>query len=79
MRYLILSSLLLLSACTDIEGTIKVLESQGFKDIEITGYAFSGCGENDSYHTTFKACRDMKCINGIACKGLFKGITIRYY
>jgi len=79
MKYFILGPLLLLSGCTDIEGTIRVLEAQGFEDIKVLGYSYNGCGENESHHTEFEACRDRKCVKGIACRGLFKGITIRYY
>ena len=76
---LAIGSLLLLSACSDGDGARKALEAQGFDSIEIQGYSFFGCGEHDSYATAFKACRNQKCVNGVVCRGLLKGNTIRYY
>lgn len=48
--------------CTDPQGAKEALQSQGFSDIEITGYKMFMCSENDVYSTGM----------------FFKGSTIRY-
>ena len=69
-----------LGACTDPEGAKRVLENQGYTNVEITGWKpFSG-DKNDFYETGFRA----KSPNGMTVEGtvtkglLFKGSTIRF-
>jgi hypothetical protein len=76
-------ALLLLAACTRPEKTQRVLEAQGLKDIEITGYRLFGCdsgkGSDDGWHTGFKATAPNGTkVTGVVCEGLLKGATIRY-
>lgn len=59
----------------------RILRAQGFEHIELHGYSFFGCGENETKSTKFTACRaDGQCVSGVLCSRLlsFKGITIRY-
>lgn len=66
------------TACTDSTVATKTLSSAGYKDVEITGYAFFGCSEDDAFHTGFKATgQDGKPVEGVVCSGWFKGATIR--
>ena len=77
---LLCATALAILSCTDTEGARKVLESQGFRNIEITGYNFFGCGKDDAVHTGFSATGlDGNPIEGTVCSGLiFKGSTVRY-
>ena len=66
---LILSMLL---ACTKPKHAITVLEGQGYSDIKITGYRWTGCSEDDKYQTGFRAKgKDGKYLTGVVCEGLF--------
>lgn len=67
-----------LSACTDVDGAKKALEGAGYTDIHTTGYEAFSCGENDIYNTGFKAKGPTgKTVEGVVCRGAFKGSTIR--
>jgi hypothetical protein len=77
---LILCCALALSGCTDSSATIRTLESAGFSDITVTGYAFFQCGEDDTSHTGFRAKNPSgKYVEGTVCCGLvLKGCTVRF-
>ncbi len=69
-----------LLSCTDPAEAKRVLDAQGFKNIQITGYNFFGCGKDDTYHTGFIAIGlNGQAVEGTVCGGLFfKGSTVRY-
>jgi len=71
---------LVLTACTDESNTRKTLHNAGFTDVEITGYSFFECGEDDTYHTGFKAKNPHgDTVTGTVCCGMLtKGCTIRF-
>lgn len=70
----------LLAGCTDETKAISVLEAEGYKDIQITGYNIWACSEDDFYHTGFTATSAVgKQVSGTVCSGLmFKGATVRF-
>lgn len=67
-------------SCTNAEEAKRVLEAQGFKNIEITGYNFFGCGKDDTFHTGFIAIgQNGQAVEGTVCSGMFfKGSTVRF-
>ena len=75
---LILLTALTLSSCADAQGAQRVLEGAGYTKIEITGYQFFGCG-NEEVHTGFKAEGPTgHPVTGVVCAGLIgKNSTIR--
>ena len=68
-----------LSACSDGPYAERVLADAGYTDIHTTGYAFFGCGKDDTYSTGFTAKGPTgRSASGVVCSGmLFKGGTIR--
>lgn len=68
------------SSCTDATEARRILQAQGYKNIQITGYNFWGCGKDDAYHTGFTAISPNNTpISGTVCSGMFfKGSTIRF-
>lgn len=71
-----------LGACMDdVEGARRTLYDAGLEPVEVGGYAWTGCGQGDSYRTKFKA-RNIKgrMVNGVVCSGVGwgKNSTIRY-
>jgi len=70
----------LLSGCTDASKATSVLTAQGYKEIQITGYNFFACSDDDFYHTGFSAkSPNGSSVNGTVCSGiLFKGATVRF-
>ena len=64
--------------CTDSDGTVRVLQDQGYTNIEITGWRpFSG-GNDDQFHTGFRATTAAgKVVTGVVTSGCLKGKTIR--
>lgn len=82
MRYTLLQILilpLLCLGCTDETETRNTLTKAGFTDVEITGYAFFSCGEDDTYRTAFRAKNPVgNTVEGAVCCGTFKGCTIRF-
>ena len=75
----VLLSANLLCSCTSKDSAEKLLESQGFVDIEIGGYALFSCSDDDTFRTKFKAkTKEGEEVSGAVCKGIVKGQTIRY-
>lgn len=72
--------IMFLVSCTDEKEATRVLEAQGYTNIQITGYSYFGCDKHDTYHTGFVATGlNGKEIKGTVCSGLlFKGSTIRF-
>lgn len=77
---LILFALISLVGCTDSESTRQILSQQGYTDIKIEGYAFTGCSEDDKVHTEFTArSPNGTYVQGVVCCGLlFKNCTVRW-
>ena len=69
-----------LSGFTDSENTKRILKSQGYKNIKITGYRFYSCSDDDLYHTGFEAKSPRgDIITGTVCRGFwFKNSTIKF-
>jgi len=73
MRFLlVLIMIVLFIGCTDESRSYKVLTESGYTDIQFTEHSYVDCGNNDFYHTGFRA-RDYrgKPIFGTVCCGLF--------
>lgn len=82
MKYLLLLCALgvgFLSGC-DRVGATRILQENGYRDIQITGYAWFACGHDDTYASRFKATSPSGAkIEGAVCEGLiFKNATIRF-
>ena len=76
---LVAISAVLLVGCSKPEEARKVLKSQGYSDIKITGYKVFGCADGDTWSTGFIA-KSVVGIEtkGIVCRGLWlKASTIR--
>lgn len=80
MKKIMFAVILFLTACTDSGNAYRVLREQGFKNIQITGYEFFACSEDDFYSTGFIAEKDGNFVKGVVCSGfLFKSSTIRFF
>lgn len=68
------------SGCTDEREAQRILEAQGYTNIQFTGYSWFSCSEKDTYSTGFTATGvNGKPISGSVCSGLFfKNSTIRF-
>jgi len=68
-----------LSGCTAPNQTREVLLDAGYTNVEIGGYDWFGCSEDDTLRTKFKATGPTgRKVEGVVCAGLFfKGATIR--
>ena len=56
-----------------------MLQKQGYTNIEITGYEFGACAEEDVFHTGFIAVSPTGyVVGGVVCSGWLKGSTIRF-
>lgn len=80
MRLITFLVFVFLVGCTKPDESRRLLKSQGLSNIEITGYDFWACSEDDSYKTGFIATgQDGSSVSGTVCAGFFfKGATIRY-
>jgi len=71
-------SVVILSGCTSSDGATRALDSAGYSQIQITGFRFFGCGEDDNFRTGFAAVGPTgKPVTGVVCGGFLKGSTIR--
>lgn len=68
-----------LSGCTRADHSTEILRNAGYENIHITGYAFFGCSEDDTFHTGFEATSKTtgNRVTGVVCSGWLKGSTIR--
>lgn len=74
--------LLLISSCncTNEKDADRALKALGFTEVQVTGYNWFACSEDDWYHTGFKAINPKgELIYGTVCSGLlFKNSTVRF-
>lgn len=64
--------------CTNPSQAREVLADEGYTDIEMTGYRFFGCSDDDEVRDGFRARRDGRVVEGVVCCGLlFKDCTVR--
>lgn len=69
----------LANGCTDEVTAKRVLEAQGYTDIEFTGYRLFMSGEGEVYSTGFRAKgANGQTVTGAVTNGPLKGSTIRY-
>jgi len=68
-----------LAGCTQPDHARQVLESAGYTEIQMTGYDWLNCSEDDVFHDKFTAKGPTgRRVSGAVCAGLlFKGATIR--
>lgn len=79
MRVIGLLLVVFMVGCTQPDRAVDLLESQGYENINITGYDVWGCSQDDTYHTGFTATMNGRQVAGTVCAGfLFKGATIRF-
>lgn len=70
---------LCMSGCTDAPKATNLLKSQGYTQIQIEGYSFFGCSEEDYWRTEFNATSpNGQRVNGVVCEGILKGQTVRF-
>jgi hypothetical protein len=73
-----LLSMLLVTGCTDPRGTARVLEQNGYTDVEITGWRPLAADKGDYFATGFRAKSVTGTeVTGTVTRGWFKGNTIR--
>lgn len=67
-----------LASCTASDKSKRVLEQQGYTEIEITGYSPFSCSEDDVFSTGFKAKGPTGIdVEGTVCCGWIKNCTVR--
>jgi hypothetical protein len=66
------------ASCTAPDSATRALTGAGYKNVVLTGYRFTGCGEGDTFHTGFQAQGPTgQAVSGVVCSGILKGSTIR--
>lgn len=77
---IVLAAVIMISGCTDADNAHRILENNGYSNIQITGYNLFGCSEDDFQHTGFTATGPTgKTVSGTVCSGiLFKNSTVRF-
>ncbi len=63
--------------------TTRILEDEGYENINLTGYEFAACSKDDNFNTGFTATRRLsngkvRHVSGVVCCGLFKDCTVRH-
>lgn len=76
---ILLLATLLISGCTNPGSAKKLLEDNGYTQVQITGYKPFACSDDDYFHTGFVAMSPAgKPVSGVVCSGILKGSTIRF-
>lgn len=69
---------LLLCACSAPNDARKVLADAGYTDVNLHGYSWFCCSDDDTFATSFDALSPAGVrVNGCVCGGWMKGQTIR--
>lgn len=69
---------LALVACTnDTDKVRRLLERDGYTEVQVGGYAFFGCGRDDAFSNSFTAMKKGARVSGYVCGGWMKGMTVR--
>ena len=58
---------------------IDLLTIEGYNDIELTGYQFFACSEEDAYRIGFSATKNARRVKGVVCSNVAKGATVRVF
>lgn len=67
-----------LTGCTSESDTRRALTAAGYTNIEIHGFAWLSCSEDDQFKTRFTATGPSgRPASGAVCSSWFKGSTIR--
>jgi hypothetical protein len=76
------TSVLTLNSCTsdsDFESGKRNLETQGYTNIQPTGYEMFCCSEDESFSTGFSATdKNGNTVTGCFCSAFLKGVTVRF-
>lgn len=68
-----------LAGCTDKPSAERTLTRAGYTDIDVGGYGFFACGEDDTFSTNFTAKNPQgQQVEGTVCGGWLKKDTIRF-
>lgn len=71
--------ILALAGCSDPDTARGALQDAGYSNIQVGGYAFFYCGQDDAFATEFTATNPAgNRVSGAVCSGWFKGATIRF-
>jgi hypothetical protein len=70
---------LLAAGCTDESASREALRKQGFRDIQLTGWAPLSCSDEDTFSTGFRATNPQgESVGGVVCCGWLKSCTVRF-
>lgn len=78
-KFIVIATItMLISSCSDPENAERVLQSNGYTNIEITGWEPLMKSEDDMYSTGFRATSPSgQIVEGVVTGGMLKGNTIR--
>jgi hypothetical protein len=76
--FFILVAIALVPGFTDNDRSMSILQKQGYTKIEMTGYKFFACSDDDLFVSGFKALSIAgKPIEGVVCSDWLKSATVR--
>jgi uncharacterized lipoprotein YehR (DUF1307 family) len=67
-----------MSGCTAENEARRVLENDGFTNIQLKGWSPFSCDQKDTFATGFEADKNGRHVKGVVCSGVLKGATIRF-
>lgn len=79
-KFIIVILAFIISGCTNADNARRILEADGYTDIQMRGYDWFACSEDDMFHDKFTAIKGDYLVDGVVCGELwFKGSTIRVH
>jgi len=77
---LLVGAVLMTVGCSRPQSARRVLDLNGFTQVQTHGYIMYGCGQGDTFATKFTALSPTGVpVTGVVCEGLLKGATIRIF
>lgn len=72
-------ALLFTCSCVNSDRLYEIIENDGVTNVNLTGYAWTGCSKDDTISQKFTGTKNNKSVNGVICGGWLKAYTVRYY
>lgn len=77
---IVVAAMVALSGCgVNPQNASRALEAQGLTQVQIGGWSMFGCGQDDTFKSSFTAIgANGQKVKGTVCSGWLKGVTVRY-
>ena len=71
---------LLLTSCDGTQSSLRIIQEQGYSEVQITGVNIFACSKDDIFRYNFVAnSPNGTNVRGVVCSAPLKGYTVRFF